>query len=133
MTKRLFALVLALAVVSAPAALEVCQISCESKTMPRSMMASEDHAGHHHVPADHASCHEAGARQVSPGSVPCDHGTEATPSLVATRNPEAAVSLLAVVPLNHSIVTFERCDFVSVRQSAWADRLVVPLAIPLRV
>jgi len=134
MVKRLFALVVALIVVSAPVALEVCQITCESKAMPPSIGAARDHAGHHHMAEDHASCHEhGGAPQLSRDSVPCDHGTEATPSLVAARNSDAAVSLLAALPLNHSIATVETRGRVSVRQSAWPDRLVLALAIPLRV
>jgi hypothetical protein len=136
MTKRLFALVVALAVVSAPIALEICQVRCESKDVtPSASHAADAHAGHHHMLADHASCHEHGgaAQHVSPGSVPCDHGTEATPSLVAARNSDAAASLLSVVPAPHFTTTVERRGFVSVRESPWSDRLVIPLAIPRRV
>jgi len=55
MIKRLLTQVVALAVVSAPVALEVCQITCESKGVKLSMSHSADeHAAHHHVPANHA-------------------------------------------------------------------------------
>ena len=135
MVGRLFALVLALAVVSAPVALEVCQVTCESKAMPASMLHAEGHAGHHHTPTDHASCHEHGGavQQVSPGTIPCDHGTEATPSVVAAKNSDAATSLLSVVTVGYFITTVETRGFVSPRESGWPDRLVVPLALPLRV
>jgi hypothetical protein len=136
MTKRLFALVVALAVVSAPIALEVCQVRCESKGIdPSTSHAADGHAGHRHMPAGHASCHEHGGavQQVSTGNVPCDHGTDATPSLVAAKNPDAAASLLSVVPVGHVTATVETRGTVSVRESTRSDRLVIPLAIPLRV
>jgi hypothetical protein len=134
MVKRFFALVVALAVVSAPVALEICQITCESNAMAASIPHADSHAGHHHMPADHASCHEHGdAPQLLPGSVPCDHGVEATPSLVAAKTAAAAVSLVAVLPLRQAIGIVTTHDFVFVRQSAWSGRLAVPLVIPLRV
>lgn len=134
MVKRLFALVVALAVVSAPVALEICQITCESKPMAPSMPRADSHAGHHHMPADHASCHgHAPAPQLSPGSVPCDHGVEATPSLVAAKRADAPVSLLAVLPLSQAIGIITTHDSVSVRQTGRSHRLAVPLIIPLRV
>lgn len=134
MTTRLFALVLALAVVSAPVALEICQITCASNVTPPSTSKADDHALHHHLPADHASGHQHGStyEQLSPGSIPCDHGTQATPSLVASRNSGAAVSLLAVVPIRFPVATGETRDSVSVRESA-SDRIAAPFAIPLRV
>jgi hypothetical protein len=136
MINRLLALVVALAVVSAPVALEVCQITCDSKALQPSMShAADGHAAHHHTPADHASCHEHnGARQqLSPVNGLCDHGTEATPSLVAARSSYTGVSLLAAVPSIDSITLVRTRDFVSVRESAWSERLGIPLAIPLRV
>jgi hypothetical protein len=136
MTKRLFALVVALVVASAPVALEVCQITCESKGMEASMShAAEGHPAHHHMPAGHAACHEHGqaSQQLSPLDGPCDHGAEATPSLVAARDFDTAVSLLAALPMIDSISLVPTGDFVSVRQPAWLHRLAIPLAVPLRV
>jgi hypothetical protein len=136
MINRLLALVVALAVESAPVALEVCQITCESKGVQPSMSHTADgHAAHHHTPADHASCHEHnGARQqLSPVNGLCDHGTDATPSLVAARSSYSGVSLLAAVPSIDSITFVRTRDFVSVRESAWSKRLGILLAIPLRV
>ena len=136
MMKRLFALVLALAVVSAPVALEVCQITCESKGAHASTLhAAEGHAAHHHTPGGHAACHEHGEvhQQLSPLDGPCDHGAEATPSLVAARTFDPAVSLLATLPTIDSISLVPTRDVVSVRHSAWLDRLAIPLAVPLRV
>jgi len=134
MLKWPVALVVALAVVSAPVALEVCQITCESKAIAPSMPHAESHAGHHHVPEDHASCHEhAGTSQLSPSSVPCGHGVDDTPSLVAAKTADAAVSLLAVLPLNEPIGIVATREFVSECQSAWSDCLAIRLVIPLRV
>ena len=133
---RLVALVVALAVVSAPIALEVCQIACLAKAMPLSMARAVDpHAGHHHKPADHASCHEHGGAtpQLSPVSGLCDHGTDATPSLVAARNSDTVVSLLATVPPVDPITLFPARESVSPPESSRAGRLGIPLAIPLRV
>ena len=109
---------LALGVASAPVALEVCQIACESTAMP----------------AGHASCHEhGGAPRLSPATVPCAHSMEATPSLVAAKNSDGAVSLPAVMPSVPSIATRAAHDAAPVRQLAWSHPLAVPLAIPLRV
>jgi hypothetical protein len=136
MMKRLFALVVALAVVSAPVALEVCQVTCESKAMQPSMAHGvEGHAAHHHIPADQAACHEHSGtpHQMSPVNGLCDHDTESTPSLVAGRNSDTAASLLATVPSIDSISLVSTRDSISVRESASSDRLGTPLAIPLRV
>jgi len=137
MIERLLALSVALAVVSAPVALEVCQITCESKGMQPPMSHSADgHAAHHHAPADHASCHEASgapSQQLSPVNGLCDHGAEATPSLVAPRSPETGVSLMAEVPSIDSITLARTANFISARESAGSGRPGIPLAIPLRV
>jgi hypothetical protein len=136
MIKRLSALVVALAVVSAPVLFEVCQITCESKgTQPSTSHAAEGHGAHHHMPADHAACHEhrGTPQHLSPLNGLCDHATESTPSLVAARNSDTAVSLLATVPSIDSIGLVPTRDGVSARESAWSGRLGTPLAIPLRV
>jgi hypothetical protein len=136
MMKRLSALVVALAVVSAPVALEVCQITCESKGMQPSMQhGAQDHVAHHQTPADHAACHEHGGttHQLSPVNGLCDHSTESTPSLVAARNTDTAVSLLATVPSIDSLGLVATADRISVRESEWFQPLARPLAIPLRV
>jgi hypothetical protein len=136
MIKRLFALLVALAVVSAPVALAVCQITCESKDMQPSMSHGADrHAAHHQAPAEHASCHEvSGAqRQLFPVNGLCDHGTDATPSLVAARNYHTADSLFATVPSVDSISLVRTDTFSFRRKSASVERPGIPLAIPLRV
>jgi Ni/Co efflux regulator RcnB len=136
MMKRLFALVVAVAVVSAPVALEVCQLTCESKAMQPSMPhGAQDHVAHHHTPADHAACHEHGGttHQLSPVNGFCDHSTESTPSLVAARNTDTGVSLLATVPSIGSFGLVVMADRISVRESAWSRPLATPLAVPLRV
>src|SRR5215813_7006713 len=95
--KRLVALVLALAVVSAPVALEVCQITCESTGVHAwTPHVGEGHAALHHVAAGHAACRQHGEapEHLSPLDAPCDHSAEATPSLAAARTFDPAVSLL---------------------------------------
>jgi hypothetical protein len=131
--------VVALAVVSAPVALEVCQITCESKATqppPLSHAHDEGHTAHQHMPAnDHFGHQHGGAPQLSPVSVPCDHGTDTTPSLVAAKNSDVdvAVSLLAMLPIRNSIATVETRDLGSVRARVSSDRPAIPLMIPLRV
>ena len=134
--KRLFALVVALAVTSAPVALEVCQVACESKGMQPSMPhGGQDHVALHHAQADHAACHEHGGtpHQVSPVDGLCDHSAESTPRLVAARNTDTAVSLLATVPSIDSFGLVATPDRISVRESAGSQPVTRPLAIPLRV
>lgn|SRR5262245_16043328 len=120
MIHRLFALMVALAMTSAPVALEICQIRCESRG---------------NMPADHAACHERSgtSQQLSPVNGLCDHGTEETPSVVAARNSDAAVSLPATVPSIDSIIPVPTRGSVSVHDLAWTGRPGIPLAIPLRV
>jgi hypothetical protein len=136
MVKRLFALVVALCVLSAPVALEVCQITCESKGMSPSMPhALQGHAAHHHAPADHAACHEhrGTPQELSPVNGLCDHGTESVPSLVAAKSSDTPFTLLATVPSIDSIGLVPARDGIVVRESVWSDRFGTPLAIPLRV
>jgi hypothetical protein len=134
--KRLLALMVALAVVSGPVALAVCQITCESKAaQPLRSHAADGHAAHHHMPTGHAACpeHAETQSQLSPVEGPCDHGAETPPSLVAARNVDTAVSLVATLPTVDSIRFVPTHDFLFVRQPAWLDRLAIPLAAPLRV
>jgi hypothetical protein len=136
MMKRLFALVVALAVVSAPVALEVCQITCESKGAQPSMPhGAQDHLAHHHMPADHVACHEHDGitHQLSPVNGLCDHSADSTPSVLAARNTDTGVSLLATVPSIDSFGLVAPADRISVRESGWSQPLARPLAISLRV
>lgn len=134
MTKRLLALLVALAVVSAPVALEVCQMTCNSKAMQPSMSHADGQVTHQHMPADHASCreHHSTGPQLSATSIPCDHGVQGRPSLVAGKHSEAAVSVPAVVPV-YSFAPVETGGSGSLRDSARADRFAIPLVIPLRL
>jgi len=136
MIKRLFAFVLALAVVSAPVALEVCQLTCESKGMPPSMPhGGEGHAAHHHASADRTACHQhiGTPQHLCPVKGLCDHDTESMASLVAARTSDTAVSLLATVPSIDSITLVATIDGISVHESAWSRHLATPGANPLRV
>jgi hypothetical protein len=133
--KRLVALMVALAVVSGPVAAAVCQIACESKAVqPSTSRAGEGHA-HHHMPAGHAGCSERAETQsqLSPVEGPCDHGAETTPGLVAARNVDTAVSLVATLPTIDPISFVSTHDSLCARQPAWLDRLEIPLATSLRV
>src|SRR4051794_32734175 len=125
----------ALAVVSSPVALQVCQITCESRaTQPLKSHAADGHAAHHHMPPGHAAPEHAETQsQLSPVQGPCDHGAEATRSLVAARNFDTAVSLVATLPTIDPVSFVSTHDSLCARQPAWSDRLEIPLAIPLRV
>jgi hypothetical protein len=134
--KRVFALVAALAVASAPVAMEICRITCESNGMQPSLPhAAEGNSAHHDMPADHSSCHEHGsALQMSPINGLCTHGTGATSSLIASaRNSGAAVLLLAAVPSMHAIAPIPTCAVLPVRESPSSNALRTPFAVPLRV
>ena len=63
----------------------------------------------------------------------CDHGTESVPSLVAAKSSDTPFALIATVPSIDSTGLVPAGDGISVRESAWSDRLGTPLAIPLRV
>ena len=136
MIQRLFALVVALAIVSAPVALALCQITCESKgVLPSMAHRADGHAAHHQAPAKQASCHEvSGARsQLSPVNGWCDHSVDAAPSLVAARHDDTGGSLLAAVPSVDSIALIRQNTFIAAPESARSDRLAIPRAVPLRV
>src|SRR5215831_15747985 len=89
MMKRLAALLIALVVVAAPVAVEVCQITCAFGPMQwHALQASHAHASHHHSETAQPSCHEThrAGQVVSPGAAPCDHGDElAFSSLISIR------------------------------------------------
>src|SRR5262245_37284270 len=80
---------IALAVASAPIALEVCRIACES-THARQSAA---HATAHQPP-----CHESGGTspQVSAHSRACDHSEETATAGITVARPSDTVVLLAV-------------------------------------
>jgi hypothetical protein len=125
-----------LSVASAPVALQICQVTCESKATPPPMSHThvEGHGAHHHMPAnDHARHERGGAPQLSPGSVPCDHGTDTTPSLAAAKNSDVSLSLLAILPLHYSIATVDTRDVRSLSERVVANRLAIPRIVPLRV
>jgi hypothetical protein len=135
-TKRVLALMVALAVVSSPVALQVCQITCESRaTQPLRSDGAAGHAAQHHMPAGHAACpeHAETQSQLPPVEGPCDHGAETTPNLVAARNFDHAVSLVATLPTIDPISFISTHVSLCARQPTWLDRLEIPLAIPLRL
>jgi hypothetical protein len=135
MLKRLCALVVALAVVGAPLVLEICQVTCETTGMQPSMPhGAEANPAHHHMPADHAACHEHSGTplQLFPVNGLCEHGTDSMPTL-AGRDSDTAASLLAAVPSIDFITGVPTRDVISVRDSAWPDRPAVLRAVPLRV
>jgi hypothetical protein len=133
--KRLLAFVVSLAVLSAPLALEICQVTCESNAIPEAMLHGADGHVDHHAPANHAACHEHGGpqHQLWPIDGPCDHGADATPSLVAGRSSDRSITLPATLPAIASIGVVPIRTLTSVRESRWPDRPGSSRAIPLRV
>lgn len=136
MVKRLFSLLVALAIVGAPVALEACQIVCAS-TLVHPMAAHDTHqAHHHHVTAADKSCHEprAAPHRLSPQAPPCDHDGEATvPSVAAARASDGVLLHAAAVPPIADVVVAAASTFVPTRQSTLPDRLENRLARPLRI
>jgi len=134
MTKRFFTLLVALAITSAPVALEICQISCESNGLERSSISHvvDVHAGHHGHPMPAGHEHRGTQKQLSPASSLCDHDAQASPSLAAARNFNTFASILATAPATDTVERVRTGDLVLVSSSP-SDRLGIPLATPLRV
>jgi hypothetical protein len=133
MVKRLFALVIALAIASAPAALEACQIACASISVHR-MAAHLDHQ--HHGAAGGGSCHDprATSHHLSSQAPPCGHDGEATVVSVTAPRPSNGASLhAAAAPPIANVVFASALTFVPTGQSPLTDRLGLRIASPLRV
>jgi len=120
------ALLIALAVASAPVVLEVCRITCQTLHVHPSVA---------HAATHQPSCHESGTAPptLSVHAHPCDHDGEATtPGVAAARHSDA--SLLAAEVLASDTATLVR---TSARPtdgpSRVPDRVEVHLAIPLRI
>jgi hypothetical protein len=85
--------------------------------------------------ADHASCLEhGGALQLSPGSIPCDHGTDASPSLLSAKNSDAFVILRVRVGPNMrgssppiELLTASRGDVSQPHSTACCVSIIVEL------
>jgi len=136
MVKRLFSLLVALAIAGAPVALEACQIACAT-TSVRPMAEHDAHQGHHHhSTAAGGSCHEppATAHHVSPQAPPCDHDGEATvASVTAARTSDGVLLYAAALPPIADVVFAPSSPFLPTRQLTLPDRLEIRLASPLRI
>ncbi len=135
MVKRLFSLVVALAIAAAPVALEACQIACAS-TSVHPMAANDAHqAHHHHATGADRSCHEppTAPHHLSPQAPPCDHNGEATVLSVTAAPSDGALLYAAAVPPIADVVSAGASAFVSIRRSTLPDRLEIRLASPLRI
>lgn len=134
MMKRLAALLIALAVGAAPAALEVCQLTCAARSTHSHVAHTADaHVMHHG--GSHASCHHDGnaTQTLSPGSALCDHDDGAIASSLVTTRPDTAAA--APVP----VVVFDLAN----SSAAWlpdrgrvviaVTRLELGLSSPLRI
>lgn len=120
------ALLLALAVGSAPVALEVCRIACESMQM---------HPIVAHTTAHHSSCHESGtgAPTASVHAHTCHHGSETTPGIAVARPSDHATPLAAGLPATHTAAFVGRSARPSEGPSLLPALAAVRLAIPLRI
>lgn len=121
------ALLIALAVASAPVALEVCRIACESTRHPPLA-----HATHH------PGCHESGTASphLSAHAHPCEHGDEpTTPGVAAARHSDNAATLLAVaVPAHDALTVVVRMSALTTAGlSSLPGRAGIALATPLRI
>jgi hypothetical protein len=136
MVKRLFALVIALAIASAPAALEACQIGCASISVHQ-MAAHDAHLDHqHHGAAGGGLCHEPSAthQHLSSQAPPCEHDGKATVvSVTAARPSDGALLYAAAAPSIADVVFASALTVVPTSHSPLPDRLGIRLASPLRV
>ena len=137
MVKRLFSLVVTLAIAGAPVALEACQIACASTTVHPLAVQDAHQAHHRHATGDDRPCHEQApaTHQVSADVPPCDHDGEATvASVTAARTSSDGVLLYAAAPPPIADVVFATAStFFSERRPSLTDRLEIRLASPLRI
>jgi len=136
MVKRLFTLVLALALAGSPVALEACQIACSS-TLADPMTAHDTHQGHHHhaTPAD-GSGHESPAapHHLSPQVPPCDHAGDTTiPSVTAARTSDGVLLDAVAVPPIEDVVLAGAATGAAAARLTLPDRLEIRLASSLRI
>ena len=136
MVKRLFSLMVALAIAGAPVALEACQVACASTSAHPMAAHDTHHKHHHHATAPGETCHElpATSQQLSPHVPPCNHDGEATVASVTAARTSGGVLLgPAAVPAIADVVFAASSTFVPPRQSTLPDRLEIRLASPLRI
>jgi hypothetical protein len=137
MVKRLFSLVVALAIAGAPVALEACQIACTSTSVHPVVAHDTQPAHHHHPTGAHGSCHEprAAPHHLSPQAPACDHDdSEATVrSVTAARTSDGVLLYAAAVPPIADLGSAAASAFVPIRQSTLPDPLEIRVASPLRI
>ncbi len=135
MVKRLFSLIVALAIAGPPLALEACQIACTS-TSAHPMAAHGTHHDDHHHAAAGETCHELPVtpQQLSPHAPPCNHDGEATvASVTAARTSDGVLLGPAAAPAIANVVVAASPTFVPLLQSPLPERLEIRLASPLRI
>jgi hypothetical protein len=129
MVKRMFPLLLALAVAGAPVALEACQVACAS-TSAHTAMTQAKHDGAH-------LCHEDAVKpgpQLSDVPHACDHDSDqpSTPSIASARS--TRVVPLALNLTNTAIVaSVPTATFFPALGPRLLQSAGFPLPIPLRI
>ena len=125
--RRGLALLIALAVASAPVVLEVCRITCQSMHV---------HPSAAQATTQQPSCHESGAAspKLSVHAHPCDHeGETTTPGVAAARYSDNNTLPAAAVPASPTAAFARTSARPTDRPSLLPDRVEVRLAIPLRI
>jgi hypothetical protein len=136
MARRLFSLVVALAIAGAPVALEACQIACASTVVPSTAAHDAHQAHHHHATPAERPCHEAPAapHHLSPEAPPCDHDDAATvPSVTVARTSDVVLLYAAAIPPIADVASTTASAIVPTPQSTLPERLEIRLARPLRI
>jgi hypothetical protein len=135
MMKRLFALVVAVLTGGAPVALEICQITCESKVAHTSRGHDAHSGAGHHLPATNGSSHEPPAVPHLSGTHSCDHDRiGAGPGLAVSRDSDSGPMPVAVrVPGTDDTASVRPAMIVRAAQLAMPGRSEVRLSLPLRI
>jgi hypothetical protein len=136
MVKRLFSLVVALVIGGAPAALEVCQITCESKVAhPARASAAHEDADHHHDNASHGSRRETPPAPHLLQTHPCDHDRAvAEPGVAAGRDSDRVPMPVAVrVPGTDDLAPVRPATLVHAARLTLSGCPEVRFSLPLRI
>ena len=132
---RLCSLLVALAISSAPIALEVCQIACES--IP-AQPAADQHAhahGDHHAAGSHSLRHgvPGPSHHLLRDTTACDHDGDAAPSVAAARGSDGGPLLAPPLLPGSDVAAAGAAAVVPIRELNLPDGLGIRLASPLRV
>jgi hypothetical protein len=135
MVKRLFSLVIALVIGSAPVMLDVCQIACGSKVAHSARTHDAHGDSPHHVPPTHGSRHEPTAALRLSETHPCDHDRAvAEPGIAAGRDSDSVPMPVAVrVPGTDDIALARPTTLGRAARVVLPDRPEVRSSRPLRI